>query len=413
MGRAQRAMLVAVAVLLAAAVGCGGCRPSEPTAAQGQQEIIYRPEWLSPNGRFLFMELPPIGAVAIDVSTGAQVWRSPFADNRPYEASWSPASDALCWWDLFGYATDEGGAVSYSSVPGGNPVQVLDADAVPELKGGWCNVCFTGPRTIALGTHKIGDTKEAPWQTTYRDVSLGDGGSPARVTRTVRLPAGLSPHAPSHMVAIPGGHRVLVVGRDESGNGSGDGIYVVDLDHGLVIKVFDDQTSAFAASRARWGGKLGYPYWSPLVRMASGDRWLLAVDVEIEHGGCELFALTVDGKPVAEDLGAVVAGLAPGAVLPQGKGFVFAMFVPGVKVSAPGGEQPAVNLCLLDPKLQVVRKLTEGPTRDDRPLWSAAAGRVIFRRDMREIWSVSLNGGDARRVWSPDAGAAPEGDKQR
>ena len=44
-------------------------------------------------------------------------------------------------------------------------------------------------------------------------------------------------------------------------------------------------------------------------------------------------------------------------------------------------------------------KLTDGPVFDDLPVWSDAVGRVLFRRDEREIWSVSLSGGDARRLW--------------
>jgi hypothetical protein len=385
------ACMAGSAALLVFPLG-GGCRTGGAARLWVQSGVGYNPEWLSPDGRLLLLDT----GLVLDVSTGAEVWRAPVGRYRVSGAGWSPTSDAIC------YVRGAGGSggVLYSKVPDGEPVPLVGALPGKSRECWLCTSFGRSSQEVVVGAGRPG-LPGNEWSA-YYVCRILERERRAVLTATLELPPRLRPHMPVQMVRIGAGERVLVVNGPPRQEGA---IFVLDLAHLSVAVAVTERTPALQRRRLHWGDQMEDLPSRLVVPDGPRHGCVLGLGVGGPGGGCELFGVAVDGQPSVEHLGLVRGGLRPPAVLPGGRGFVIPVLLRPVRRPASGAVRDVFHLEFLDAKLSTSRGLTGGAVRDDSPVWSAAARRVVFRRDRKEIWSVSLQGGDARRVWpSPPRG---------
>jgi len=352
------------------------------------------PEWLSPDGRFLF-----IGVVgqprAIDVCERREVWRPPLDAQGTWSAAWSPDSGRLAWVP----GTVGGGpGVIVVAVPGGTPRNVWAELGTTVPAGGLpLAVCFgPGPRDLVVGVFG-GGLPEHQW-TAYLGLSIPDGAGPVRLANRALVGAAqrIPPHVPRQMLPIEGGRSTLVVGTHWTGEHLPNALYAIDPARGTVASVPRPDVSEATPSRpndnregtASWMGTLSPLDW--------GHSYLFGV----ESGGRGRYLFRVDGaqtRRIRRD--AVPLHFPPLAALDDGSLFALSELVPGSPEPTAVTPLCRSRITVLDSRTGALRPLTDGSADDDSPIWSRAAHRVLFRRNHTEVWSVSPGGGDLARVW--------------
>ena len=388
--RAHTLMMVFCATLVAFAAGCARREPARPA------RLDYTPQWMSPDGRYLIVR--PVGV--LDLTAGEEVLPEigRTGESGMTSAAWAPASDLLCWLRL-------DGRVSMWRPPAGRPM-----DLTPNLleylqyQTGNTAICFgRSEQELVLGAPGYGPSRHLPEHASFSVFGVGQGR--LQPGDTVTAPLSVPPGSTMEMLPIADGSRVLVVYRTEHKSPE-RGIYLLDLAGRSLTVAAGERAQPIAALRARWGERMDYLPFTHLVGPDRQGQYHFVLYVRRADGrdiGCELLSLRPDAKPGLTWIGLARDCIGPPAVLPSDGGFVFARRTPALTVQTGTKRWPAGNLVLLDATLQHQRSLTEGAVLDELPLWSHALGRVVFRRDQRELWSVCPQGGDARRVW-PRAG---------
>jgi hypothetical protein len=373
------------------------CEDRQPGSRDTGESLRCSPEWLSPDGRLLLLDT----GVVLDVSTGAEVWRAPAHEYPVLSAGWSPTSDGICLVrGISGGESDVG--VLYSRVPDGEPVPLLEA--IPrEGRDGWVCVSFgrsSQEVVVGVGIPPFGG-KQA--RVAYYVCQVREHERRSVLAETVRLQPNSRAYLPVQMLPVVAGERVLVVNGPLTGEGA---IWLLDLPRGSVAAAVTERTPAIERQRLHRDDEMQPLACRRLVLDRPGQRCVLGLGVGGSDPGCELFSVGVGEQASVDYLGFVPRGLRPPAVLPGGVGFVLPVAVPGVTARAYAGyHKEAFSLYRFDAKLSKRQRLTHSAVRDDSPVWSEALRRIIFRRDGKEIWSVSLSGDDAMRVWPPQTEA--------
>jgi hypothetical protein len=373
------------------------CRRGEPSAPQTREfHVEYRPEWLSPDGRLLLVTAGPprmLGrGLVLDVTNGAEVWRPPEEEPLILLASWSPRSDAICWSTP---AKDPRDQILYANIPKGAPVALLHRAPADLRRDLLYNVCFgESPEEVLVGACRLG--LPGNQRTVFFALDTSRGADKARVTTIVRAASGADAQMPIQMTRVGDGQRVLVV---DGVVHSVRGVYLANLARGSFAPVVSESTPEVATLRAARGDQLDELSWVRLVPWPDSQRW--AFGLRTARTGCDVFTIEGEDQMRVTHVGFAALALPEVAPLPGAEGYVIAVAdsLSAERVQRP--EDVMSHLYVFDATLKRHQRLTEAPARDDCPLWSKAAGRVVFRRHETEIWSVSLAGGEPTRLWAP------------
>ena len=112
------------------------------------------------------------------------------------------------------------------------------------------------------------------------------------------------------------------------------------------------------------------------------------IRANMQNGGVEQVELARDVYPVI-------------ASNPRGTRLVGAQYVGGGHLTSDMVfENDRSRIFVGETNLSERRALTSGEYCDRNPIWDGANDRILFIRDFRELWSVTVDGGEPRRIFT-------------
>ena len=336
------------------------------------------PQCLSPDGRWLVVLGPN---VVLDLETGEAVHiarpERVGSDSLFDDFSWAPDSREFCCKFLHQpYA--EFAIVSLPKMQG-RAVRFAGSHRFGmEVSAMW--PCFDDGGVLAVCVD--GQLKGAPL---VRASLVGDTAIPQGPL--LPLTSG-QPDYPTRVYRSCLPQRLIVVGLQAT--------YMADLATGQVTRLLWLQRTAALRGHVSPRQKAGYDavYCVGDVHPNPGGRWVYALFWPDPPN----VVVRVDLKTgVPEKLGTIQGALPRVCPSPDGTRIAFAVRARGVAQGKAGS-----HICVSDPYLKRIRRLTSGKFADAMPVWNQAGGEILFVREYNQIWAVPIEGGEARKVWAAE-----------